>query len=64
MNSWPASSIMFFSLICYQCSDLNVGPDEVEQQKIGFKGIITIPKPIQFKSSIKDCRQVMLKAAV
>uniref|UniRef100_A0A8C9WZD6 Tandem C2 domains, nuclear n=1 Tax=Sander lucioperca TaxID=283035 RepID=A0A8C9WZD6_SANLU len=40
-----------------QCSDLNVGPDEVEQQKIGFKGIITIPKPIQFKSSIKDCRQ-------
>ncbi|KAA8581828.1 hypothetical protein FQN60_008568 [Etheostoma spectabile] len=40
-----------------QCSDLNVGPDGVEQQKIGFKGIITIPKPIQFKSSIKDCRQ-------
>ncbi|KAF1374506.1 hypothetical protein PFLUV_G00229800 [Perca fluviatilis] len=40
-----------------QCSDLNVGPDGVEQQKVGFKGIITIPKPIQFKSSIKDCCQ-------
>ncbi|XP_054470103.1 tandem C2 domains nuclear protein [Anoplopoma fimbria] len=42
-----------------QCSDLNLVPDGVEQQKIGFKGIITIPKPIQFKSSIKDyCQDV------
>ncbi|XP_037603082.1 tandem C2 domains nuclear protein [Sebastes umbrosus] len=40
-----------------QCSDLNVFPDGVEQQKIGFKGIITIPKPIQFKSSVKEYRQ-------
>ncbi|XP_029317261.1 tandem C2 domains nuclear protein [Cottoperca gobio] len=39
-----------------QCSDLSA-PDGVEQQKIGFKGIITIPKPIQFKSSIKEYRQ-------
>ncbi|KAM6916989.1 tandem C2 domains nuclear protein [Lycodopsis pacificus] len=42
-----------------QCSDLNLVPDGVEQQKIGFKGIITLPKPIQFKSSIKDyCQDV------
>nr|XP_046269418.1 tandem C2 domains nuclear protein [Scatophagus argus] len=42
-----------------QCSDLNLPLDGVEQQKIGFKGIITIPKPIQFKSSIKTyCQDV------
>ncbi|XP_056283217.1 tandem C2 domains nuclear protein [Pseudoliparis swirei] len=39
-----------------QCSDLNLLPDGVEH-KIGFKGIITIPKPIHFKSSIKDYSQ-------
>ncbi|XP_040917422.1 tandem C2 domains nuclear protein [Toxotes jaculatrix] len=37
-----------------QCSDLNLPVDGVEQQKIGFKGIITMPKPIQFKSSVKE----------
>ncbi|XP_029349258.1 tandem C2 domains nuclear protein [Echeneis naucrates] len=42
-----------------QCSDLNLPPDGLEQQKIGFKGIITIPKPIQFKSSVKEFRQDM-----
>ncbi|XP_059209527.1 tandem C2 domains nuclear protein [Centropristis striata] len=42
-----------------QCSDLSVVPDGVEQQKIGLKGIITIPKPIQFKTSIKDYCQDM-----
>ncbi|KAI4788898.1 hypothetical protein KUCAC02_035565 [Chaenocephalus aceratus] len=31
--------------------------DGGEQPKIGFKGIITIPKPIQFKSSIKEYQQ-------
>ncbi|XP_076605272.1 tandem C2 domains nuclear protein [Chaetodon auriga] len=40
-----------------QCSDLNLPSDGVEQQKIGFKGIITIPKLIQFKSSVKDYSQ-------
>ncbi|XP_041810304.1 tandem C2 domains nuclear protein [Chelmon rostratus] len=40
-----------------QCSDLNLPSDGVEQQKIGFKGIITIPKPIQFKSSVKEYSQ-------
>ncbi|XP_071385208.1 tandem C2 domains nuclear protein [Centroberyx affinis] len=40
-----------------QCSDLNLPLDGGEQQKIGFKGIITMPKPIQFKSSIKECCQ-------
>ncbi|XP_026160014.1 tandem C2 domains nuclear protein [Mastacembelus armatus] len=42
-----------------QCSDLNLSPDGPEPQKIGFKGIITIRKPIQFKSSIKEyCQNV------
>ncbi|KAM7376284.1 hypothetical protein PAMP_006027 [Pampus punctatissimus] len=36
-----------------QCSDLNL-PLDGGRLKIGFKGIITIPKPIQFKSSIKE----------
>ncbi|KAF3845311.1 hypothetical protein F7725_008474 [Dissostichus mawsoni] len=40
-----------------QSSDLCTFPDGGEQQKIGFKGIITIPKPIQFKSSIKEYQQ-------
>lgn len=40
-----------------QCSDVSVGPDGAEPQKIGFKGIITLPKPLQFKSSVKECHQ-------
>ncbi|XP_076013894.1 tandem C2 domains nuclear protein [Genypterus blacodes] len=40
-----------------QCSDLHLPLDGGEQQKMGFKGIITVPKPIQFKSSIKDYSQ-------
>ncbi|XP_075304353.1 tandem C2 domains nuclear protein isoform X2 [Odontesthes bonariensis] len=40
-----------------QCLDLNLHPDGEEQQKIGFKAIITIPKPIQFKSSVKEYSQ-------
>ncbi|XP_069016566.1 tandem C2 domains nuclear protein [Embiotoca jacksoni] len=40
-----------------QCSDLNLPPDAVEQQKIGFKAIITLPKPVHFKSSIRECCQ-------
>ncbi|XP_034531452.1 tandem C2 domains nuclear protein [Notolabrus celidotus] len=40
-----------------QCSELNLPPDGAEQQKVGFKGIITVPKPIQFKSSIKEYSQ-------
>ncbi|KAM9842118.1 tandem C2 domains nuclear protein isoform 2-T2 [Aulostomus maculatus] len=40
-----------------QCSDLSLPLEGVEKQKIGFKGIITIPKPIQFKSSVKEYSQ-------
>lgn len=40
-----------------QCSDLNLSSEAVEQQKIGFKGIITLAKPIQFKSSAKEISQ-------
>uniref|UniRef100_A0A3B3IFH5 Tandem C2 domains, nuclear n=1 Tax=Oryzias latipes TaxID=8090 RepID=A0A3B3IFH5_ORYLA len=31
-----------------------------EEQKVGFKGFITVPKPIQFKSCIRDYSQVRL----
>lgn len=47
----------FFLFSC-KCSDLNLPLDGAEQQKIGFKGILTLPKPIQFKSSVKDSFQV------
>ncbi|KAK7904439.1 hypothetical protein WMY93_017046 [Mugilogobius chulae] len=40
-----------------QCSDLCLTLDGGEQQKIGLKGIITVPKPIQFKSSVKAYQQ-------
>ncbi|KAM8833014.1 tandem C2 domains nuclear protein [Synchiropus picturatus] len=40
-----------------QCSELSVPADGPDLQKIGLKGIITVPKPIQFKSSVKDCGQ-------
>ncbi|XP_015245576.1 PREDICTED: tandem C2 domains nuclear protein isoform X1 [Cyprinodon variegatus] len=38
-----------------QCSDLCVRPDE--EQKIGIKAIITVPKPIHFKTSLKEYHQ-------
>ncbi|XP_028252294.1 tandem C2 domains nuclear protein [Parambassis ranga] len=40
-----------------QCSDLNLHLDPLEQHKVGFKAIITLPKPIQFKSTIKGFSQ-------
>ncbi|XP_028294120.1 tandem C2 domains nuclear protein [Gouania willdenowi] len=40
-----------------QCSNLNLHLDSLEQQKIGIKAIITIPKPVHFKSSIKEYSQ-------
>lgn len=40
-----------------QCSDFSLTLDGGEPQKIGFKGIITVPKPIQFKSSVKTYQQ-------
>ncbi|XP_030628709.1 tandem C2 domains nuclear protein [Chanos chanos] len=36
-----------------QCSDMS----GVEQQKIGIKGVITMAKPVQFKSSVKEASQ-------
>lgn len=42
-----------------QSSDLSLSLDGGEPQKIGFKGIITVPKPIQFKSSVKTYQQDM-----
>uniref|UniRef100_A0A3B5QMI9 Tandem C2 domains, nuclear n=1 Tax=Xiphophorus maculatus TaxID=8083 RepID=A0A3B5QMI9_XIPMA len=38
-----------------QCSDLVVHPDE--EQKVGFKAILTVPKPIQFKTTLKEYHQ-------
>lgn len=40
-----------------ECSDLNLPVDLVEQQRIGFKAVVTVPKPIQFKSSTKTYSQ-------
>ncbi|XP_041710421.1 tandem C2 domains nuclear protein [Coregonus clupeaformis] len=37
-----------------QCKDVYLAQDSSEQQKIGFKGIITMTKPVQFKSSVKE----------
>ncbi|XP_044229859.1 tandem C2 domains nuclear protein [Thunnus albacares] len=52
LNYQEALEQVWITLV--QCSDLNLPLDGAEQQKIGFKGIITIPKPIQFKSSVKE----------
>lgn len=62
IKCWPAFNNTPFIRVffCYQCSDLSLSLDGVEQRKIGFKGILTLPKPIQFKSSIKKYSQVML----
>ncbi|XP_062325307.1 tandem C2 domains nuclear protein [Osmerus eperlanus] len=40
-----------------QCSDLSIPLDSSEQQRVGVKGIITMAKPIQFKSSVKEVSQ-------
>uniref|UniRef100_A0A8D3C1E7 Tandem C2 domains, nuclear n=1 Tax=Scophthalmus maximus TaxID=52904 RepID=A0A8D3C1E7_SCOMX len=52
LNYQEALEQVWITLV--QCSDLNLPPDGAEQPRIGFKGIITIPKPVQFKSSVKD----------
>ncbi|XP_030614958.1 tandem C2 domains nuclear protein [Archocentrus centrarchus] len=57
LNYQEALEQVWITLV--QCSDLNLSLDAGEQQKIGFKAIITTPKPIQFKSSIKEyCQDV------
>ncbi|XP_047010407.1 tandem C2 domains nuclear protein isoform X1 [Ictalurus punctatus] len=37
-----------------QCKDLCVYSDVGEQQRVGFKGVITMAKPVQFKTSVKE----------
>ncbi|RVE57576.1 hypothetical protein OJAV_G00217540 [Oryzias javanicus] len=37
-----------------QCSDLHLDTDGAEELKVAFKGFITVPKPIQFKTCIRD----------
>ncbi|XP_029515561.1 tandem C2 domains nuclear protein [Oncorhynchus nerka] len=37
-----------------QCKDVSLVQNSSEQQKISFKGIITMSKPVQFKSSVKE----------
>uniref|UniRef100_A0A672Q2Q8 Tandem C2 domains, nuclear n=1 Tax=Sinocyclocheilus grahami TaxID=75366 RepID=A0A672Q2Q8_SINGR len=36
------------------CTDLSVYTDGVEVQKIGVKGVITMTKPVRFKSTVKE----------
>ncbi|KAF5892733.1 tandem C2 domains nuclear protein, partial [Clarias magur] len=40
-----------------QCKDLCVYLDGGEQQRVGFKGVITMAKPVQFKTSVKEATQ-------
>uniref|UniRef100_A0A669BX30 Tandem C2 domains, nuclear n=1 Tax=Oreochromis niloticus TaxID=8128 RepID=A0A669BX30_ORENI len=57
LNYQEALEQVWITLV--QCSDLNLHPDGGEQQMIGFKAIITTPKPIQFKSSVREyCQDV------
>ncbi|XP_026080678.1 tandem C2 domains nuclear protein-like [Carassius auratus] len=37
-----------------KCMDLSVFIDAVEVQKIGVKGVITMTKPVRFKSTVKE----------
>ncbi|KAF7710801.1 tandem C2 domains nuclear protein [Silurus meridionalis] len=37
-----------------QCKDLSVYSEGGEQQRVGFKGVITMAKPVQFKTSVKE----------
>lgn len=41
-----------------QCSELSLPLEAAEQQKIGLKGLLTLPRPLRFKSSLKDSFQV------
>ncbi|XP_041827080.1 tandem C2 domains nuclear protein [Melanotaenia boesemani] len=56
MNYQEALEQVWITLV--QCSDLNLHPDGAEQL-IGVKAIITTPKPIQFKSTVKEyCQDI------
>ncbi|XP_071001303.1 tandem C2 domains nuclear protein-like [Oncorhynchus clarkii lewisi] len=37
-----------------QCKDVSLAQNSSEQQQMSFKGIITMSKPVQFKSSVKE----------
>ncbi|XP_007247671.3 tandem C2 domains nuclear protein [Astyanax mexicanus] len=43
-----------------QCKDLSVCTEGAEQQKVGIKGVITMAKPVQFKTSVKDATPDMV----
>ncbi|XP_050981292.1 tandem C2 domains nuclear protein [Labeo rohita] len=40
-----------------KCTDLSVYTDGVEMQKIGVKGVITMSKPVRFKSTVKEASE-------
>ncbi|XP_061650047.1 tandem C2 domains nuclear protein [Phyllopteryx taeniolatus] len=40
-----------------QCSQLNLPVNEAQKTKIRIKGVITLPKPVHFKTSIKEYSQ-------
>uniref|UniRef100_A0A9J8DGI7 Tandem C2 domains, nuclear n=1 Tax=Cyprinus carpio carpio TaxID=630221 RepID=A0A9J8DGI7_CYPCA len=40
------------------CMDLSVYSDGVEVQKIGVKGVLTMTKPVRFKSTVKEASAV------
>ncbi|XP_036431081.1 tandem C2 domains nuclear protein [Colossoma macropomum] len=43
-----------------QCKDLCVCAEGPEQQRVGIKGVITMARPVQFKTSVKDATPDMV----
>ncbi|XP_066536108.1 tandem C2 domains nuclear protein [Hoplias malabaricus] len=43
-----------------QCKDLGVCSEGADQQRVGVKGVITMAKPVQFKTSVKDATPDMV----
>ncbi|XP_055718431.1 tandem C2 domains nuclear protein-like [Salvelinus fontinalis] len=52
LNYQEAQEQVWITLV--QCKDVSLAQNSSKQQKISFKGIITMSKPVQFKSSVKE----------
>ncbi|CAN9501959.1 unnamed protein product [Ophioblennius macclurei] len=55
LNYQEALEQLWITLV--ECSDLNLHVDALDQQKIGFKAVVTVPKPVHFKSTVKPYSQ-------
>ncbi|XP_062850973.1 tandem C2 domains nuclear protein isoform X2 [Trichomycterus rosablanca] len=43
-----------------ECKDLCLSSESAKQQRVGFKGVITMAKPVQFKTSVKEATPDLL----